>query len=145
MYSIEKSNVPIFLLLKLLLCSRDRGQLWPWQLPLCKTSLRSRDRWQLCKTGLRSVFPQCHCSSKPFFMDIRRNDSTSSSPYNTSDRTGKLFLVFTWTMLFWYFHSVHSIVWIIFDSTLCSDMFSIWMMYGMFLSVRVICGLGLEQ
>ena len=44
-------------------------QLWRWQDPLCKTSLRS-------------VFRQSHCPSKPFFMDIRRNDRSSSEKSN---------------------------------------------------------------
>ena len=62
-------------------------QLWLWQDPLCKTSLRS-------------VFRQSHCPSKPFFMDIRRNDRSSSEKSNLYIIPKGLFIDFHFSKFF---------------------------------------------
>ena len=62
-------------------------QLWRWQDPLCKTSLRS-------------VFRQSHCPSKPFFMDIRRNDRSSSEKSNLYIIPKGLFINFHFSKFF---------------------------------------------
>ena len=76
-FSFEKNNPQ-----EIISSSRERTVVTVGQHPLCKTSLRS-------------VFSQCHCSSKPFFMDTRRNNGTSSktsNPYNLFGNLGILFL-----------------------------------------------------
>ena len=109
---------------------------------LYEISLLSRERTvvtvvshPLCKTSLRSVFSQCHWTEKTFFMDIRRNDRTSSE---TSNLFGNLKAGILLSKPNESIVNMPKMYYL-------PKCFLIWMMYDMFLSVRLICRVGWEQ